>query len=1029
MAILSRPNLQAQERFDLEDWLLFISGMTADSKDQIQQFWSSKSYVFKGFSVGGVGTTGSVTVNLANATLINSSNTGEFSWFTSQTGASPIVVPVNSNNVNYLELVLSNVNGTPLPKAFWDPSANSGAGAEFQQTVNTITNIEVSVNVLVSGFSGSANSIPLAIVGTDGTNTIREIIDQRPLFFRLGSPVGQGGATAGFTWSSQIEPSITLALSSVSGTFVTGETVTFGVGGTSALVTSGGTSSITINNPSSLGLGWGGTLFGLTSGAQAHVDFLTDSFTGADKDLGDLRSTLSAMMNEIRALKGTKYWFNPQTGSINGAMNNIHSPIVPSPTANNPVVKWDGSNLSLTDSNLTPSSANVMSIIRQFGVSTQFNMLRQDGTAGTAVIPMASGQVLFVTLPTSGDVNFSGVGSGATNFQVINRSSYVINDQNFWLAYREGSKIIFRGTGELQPGEATPIGDTIPQSLLNSIGLPTEVSIPAYSSDIRGVSGESIISRVGVLTNLIGDEQEDRSMFFKCDSPIVWTGTQLIFTSPITLECPNAKFGTPYTATISTAFSPINISNGNVIYFQLNRGGGTLTPVNSSVTPIPAQSQAQRDIFVLCKREDVSSGTYGVEDDVFTENLLYIPLHRQVLRKGQTCYLGETNVAGQGAIRIDYFDPISTSLPSGSSVTIDNVAGVNGDLVLYGNLGSGNNLIYELGGVGSSITWTPQYSFTTGQTPLVGEQVMVTGGNSFANRPGEFDGTKWNFNRTVRYFNGADYVEFDSITSSTLLNNTTAPLISVNVAGSENWVIHYSLFRGTTKETGTLWLTSDDISADITRASTMLNGIQTGSNFSASITSGVLNINYTLDNSGSNATMKYFYYRWSNSGGGPNGVPNYAGSSGSTIAAAGNINDVQYKGSGGNLAADDRFQWDSTNGALNLNGYEIFALNGPVTILNNQVSPTTLFTFNGTTFPYAIIEYSITRNGDTRVGRFMVTNNGTVAGYSDDYAESNVGGAGVNLSATYSAGTVSVQYTSDNAGPTGIFKYSMRAWA
>lgn len=1022
--ILSRVLLHPQERFNLEDYEQAQIDILTDAQYFTKQFLANASYVLKGFAVSGVGASSPCTVATTNATLINANNSGEYSWYSSANGSNPISVILQPNQRNYLELQLTTADGTPLSRAFWDPSANSGSGAEFNQTVNTITDIAIQVNVNTTGFTGSANTIPLAFVDTDSSNTVKVIVDKRPLFFRLGQP---GSPLNSYTWSSQIEPAATLTLSGVSGSFVAGETLTFTGGATAVCLTTGST-PINANLFSSDSFAVGSTVTGSTSGAHGILVTLQDAFSGADKDIGDFKTLISALQSEIKAVKGTSEWFNNAGGSVTGALKFINSCIVPSPTANKPVVFWSGTALSLTDSNLSPGSTDIMALARFFGQSGNLNLFRQDGQAGTSQITINDGQLMYITLPTdpTASVNYSAVGSGATNYKVVSRASFVPNDTSYWICYREGSKINFRGVGELEAGESDGIGDTVPVSLLNAIGLPDEHSSPAYSSNIRGVAAESIISRVGVLTNLIGDEQEDRTMFFKSDTPIVWSGTQLIFTSPITLEVNNPKFGSAYTCTIATTFSPINLSNGDIIYFNINRGGGALTPINSSVTPIPAQSQANRDIILLCKREDVSSGQYGEESDVLTQQLLYIPLHKQVLRNGQASYLGETG-RSRGVIRVDYYDPSSTSLPTGTAVTVDGVAGANGDLVLFGNLSSGANRIYKLSGVGTALVWTSQYDYFTGQDPLNGEMVIVEKGNGFANQVGKFTGTVWNFNNTIRLFNGADYWELGSIISVNVANNTTSTVFTVPYLGSQNWQINYSIVRSATKESGTLYMTTDGTTVSVNKVGSYVTA--TGVTFSAVISGGNLILSYTSDASGTTGVMKLFTMRWSDSSGGPGGIPTYSGGGGTTVIAAGNPGDIQFKDSSGGLAADDRFQVSLANGAITFGAMNMTALVGPTTILDNQAAFTTLISFNATTYKRVVLEYSVTRNGEERVGRLLISNNGSIAGQSDDYVETNqVRATGVNFQAVYSGGNILIQYTSDSQSANGQFYYSMRAW-
>lgn len=1018
MAVLSRPKISPQQRFDLEDFLVLLSGLARDSKDHTKQFWAPTQFILKGFAVSGLNAPSPVSINVTDGTLINANNSGEFSFFDSEVGDPAISVALQANSRNYIELFLSLADGTPLPRAFWDPSADSGQGSEFQQTVNTLTSLKLNAVSSVGGFSGSTDRIQLAIVDTDNTNTVRNILDKRPLLFRLGQP---GNPLGGFSWATQVEPPITVNLSSASGTFVAGETVTF-TGGITATVQVGGTSQIKIIYPSGDPT-FNGTVTGGTSGASGHVDSMVDAFIGADKDIDNVREMVAALMNEIRGLKGTNSWFEGGYGSIFGSMKFINSCISQSTTAvGGAKVLWNGSALSFTDSSGSPLTTDTIANIRIFSSPYSYGLRRQDAGAGGA-LSIADQQVLYVTLPNASQ-NFSGAGAGASNYKVVARSSFVLNDQNYWLAYREGSKLIVRGIGELQSGESEIIGDTVPQSVLNSIGLVDEASSPAYSSSIRGAAAESLVARAGTLTDAIGDEQEDRASFFRSDSPIVWSGTQLIFTSNIILECLNAKNGTAYNVTIPTSLSPLTVNNGDVIWFNNPRTTNTLGSLNTN--SVPAQTQANKDVIILCKREDVSAGTYGEESDVLTQKLLYIPMHKQVLRDGVASYLGESG-RGKGVIRVDYHDPISTTLPSGATCIIDGFAGVNGDLVVYSNLGSGNNRIYKLGGVGTSITWTAQYDFFQGLDPLDGEMVIVEDGTGFHGTVGRFDNGIWNFNKTLRFFTGADYMEMGAINTVGILNNTTTDVFTVTASGSENWVIHYSLARGLNKEDGTIYMTTDGATVTVTKVGPFLGS--TGVTFFGDINAGNIRLRYTSDNSGPAGNMKLFTFRWSDAAGGPAGIPSYTAGTGATVVAAGNPGDIQFKDVGGGLAADSRFKINTTTGSVNLNGMEIVALQGPLTILDNQGSFQTLVSYNAATYKRAIIEYSITRNGEERTGRLMVATNGSVAGQSDDFVETLQSQAtGVVLQAIFSGGNILVQYTSDNQSANGQFYFSMRRW-
>lgn len=1014
MGILSKVLIHPQQRYDLEDYLADQEAYASDYKFWTRQFLSAGSYVLKGFEVTGLGAPSPVSVNMTDATLINANNSGDFSWFTSEVGASPISVVLQPGQRNYLEIELTTEDGVPLPKAFWDPSGNGGDGIEFTQTVDTITDIRAEIIVNTSGFTGAANRIPIAYVDTNGSNSVVAIRDKRNLFFRLGTPSNPANS---FAWGTQTEPGNTLVLSGVSGTFTVGETVNFS-GGASAKILSGTSSPLVVINMSSDSFAVGNTVTGASSAATGTLVSLSESFSGADKNIENFKDMIDALMTEIRRVKGTEFWFNDYTQSVSGAFKFLNSLVVPHSSASNPTMGWTGSAVSISDSAGSPSDSDILAKIRLFGTSQDLSLTREDGTGGSSTIAVADGSVLWVELPTSGNRTYSGTGSGSTNYRVTARASFVSNESNYWLAYREGTRLIVRGIGELEAGEEEQIGDQTSVDLLTALGLNETDPTPNYTSTIRGVSGESFLDRISTLTDAMGDEQEDRSAYLRSDQPIIWTGTQLQFPANIVLELINTKSGTLTAHTILTANSPITINNGESVYVSISRttASENVTPVRSSVTPIPAQTQANKDIFVLFRRNDAAAG-----------NFLHIPFHKQVLRQGQSVFLGASG-SGSGITKVTFHDPISTTLPTGGvSITIDGVSGVNGDRVLYTNLSSNNNRVYELSGVGSSIAWTAVYAFETGLDPADGDMVISTKGDSFADQIGKYTGTAWVFNKTTRYFDGLNYVEFESIKTSTLTNNTTGNVFSVSASSSENWVVHFSLVRGSNKEVGTLWMTQDGSVARITRGEVSI-GSDTGVSFTADINAGNLRLRYTLDNQGIDATMKYFYFRWSDSVGGPGGVPTYTGASSSPVTAAGATGDVQFKDSGGGLAANSKFNWDNSNERLNLNGLQISPLQTGITLNNNVISPTTFLSYNAASFPFVIIEFSVARGTSRRVGRMLIANDGTVTAFNDDSVETG-SGTGVIFSATISGGNVELQYTSDNSGASGTFKHSYRRWA
>lgn len=727
--ILTAPRLLPQQRFDLEDFNLLLTGAQTDEKLFIKQFFSPTGMILKGFNVSGLSGPSPALITIDGATLVNADNTDCFSWFVGDTGAAPLPAVLLPSSRNYVEVELSTENGTPLTRAFWDPSAQGGLGAEFNQTVETVTNIKISAVVLPGGFSGNPNRLPIAIIDTDADNNIKVILDKRNLFFRLGTP---SNPQADYAWGSQMEPELTLALTGVSGTFVAGEQVTIG-GSVTAEVQTGGTTTIGVILPSGDALAEGQTVTGVSSGATGTLSTATSQFTGADKSLDNLREVLTALMTEIKATKGTRFWFTAGSGSIGGINSFLNSVVAPATATAR--VKWDGSSIYFLDDAVGPAHSDVMAKLRILNRDAQLNLVRQDdgkeiqtiafskvptggtltlehdgdvsdsinwndsaadiqtacnnqwddqvtvtgnwsdgfrfifdvagpvpaiaedsntlvegsdpvtstvttiknGLSGIAPIPIADGQVLYVEVPSSGDRTYSDAGSGATNFKVVDYGDFVNNDTNYWLAYREGSRLMFRGIGEVGLDGASDFIGGVPKSLLEIIGVASPSTPPGYSSDIRGTASESIVRRLGALTDAMGDSQEDRSAYIRSDDVVTWTGTELQFAEDLILEILNTKTGTLTQHVVEASASPISLADGDSLYVEIDRDIAieTVVPINSGTTPIPAQSQDKKDVIVLFRRIDALGAGY-----------LHIPLHKQVFEPGQAARLGASGSGG-----------------------------------------------------------------------------------------------------------------------------------------------------------------------------------------------------------------------------------------------------------------------------------------------------------------------------------------------------------------------------------------------
>lgn len=608
---------------------------------------------------------------------------------------------------------------------------------------------------------------------------------------------------------------------------------------------------------------------------------------------------------------------------------------------------------------------------------------------------------------------------------------------------------------KLLDGESKQIEAGVSDQILNTIAALSNADYTGQGRLVANLNATPHRVAVTAFNKL----SQDATQWAKETSNLVtnFTGAQIDFST-----------GTVYAAdgvtVLGNNFTPNTITANQYLWYSITAVVNTVDADNQftmQIQVLPADSSgttalnAPKATFTSGIKigqvlvQDNGSGGSGTILNILQSNIIQL-----------TSGSGD---GGSGATPVTFFDPVSTVLPTGATVTIDGIAGANGDLVLYGNLISGNNEVYKLGGVGTSITWTPQRLFNGQITPLNTNQVIVEKGNSFADQVGTFNGTKWLFNFTVRYFNGADYWEQSALFTVTLSNNTTGNVFSVAAAGSEHWILGYSISRGTNTETGNLYINSDDTNAVVTKSTSYIGDVETS--FSAAIVTGNLQLNYTTDNSGPSATMKFFYQRWSNNAGGPNGVPNYTpGGGGSgvtslntlsgalTLAAGSNITitpsggntltiastggsgspagsngDIQFNNAGSFGAATGQLEWDSTQAAIVMNGLNINTLSGNMIITDNQPTPQVLFTYSASVFTNMVMDYSLVRGTNYFVGTAWVVTDGSSIAVLTQQGTS-IGSTGIIIDANYNAGNVQVSYTSTSTGSSGSMKVAIRRW-
>jgi hypothetical protein len=590
------------------------------------------------------------------------------------------------------------------------------------------------------------------------------------------------------------------------------------------------------------------------------------------------------------------------------------------------------------------------------------------------------------------------------------------------------ARVIIRqesGSVNLIQGESGGGGGDISANVKLFLGMQSDSQVhpnytiaPSYNTldgqeNFNSAAADNVTARLSKLTAMMADRAQDKTIKYLTNDDLSVVNTQNGAAQEITFT-PSGSFltiiqpGSPGNAVIALPDSAPGISLlvNQLAYVTINRNLATTPTIQVANT---ADLPISENTFIIAARATT-------DDIVIWSNL--------IVGSGTTPISG----SGAGLRKVRLHDPLSTVLPTGA-VSVDSVTVDPDDLVLFSNLSSDDNQIYKaVGTIGNITSWIAQAVWSGSPIPGDGDSVIVQEGISFSEAIGIFDGTEWRFNNRVRYYNGQDYWEQSSLNSAALANNQVSPadIFAINWAGSENIIVDYSILRGSAKETGTITITTDGTNVGIATGNVDASG-SAGVLFSAVIVGAQIHLQYTSDNSGSPGQVKWLMRRWSDAAGGPGGIPSYSGGGGSPITGAGAAGQIGIWQSPTNIVGNANFQIDTVDSSLNLNGLRQSVLSAPITALDNQAAPAVMFTYDATLYNFAVIEYSIVRNGAYRTGRFIVAHDGSMTSSSDDSVETAI--TGIVLSADISGSDVRVRYTSTNTGFNGVFKYSMRRWS
>lgn len=275
--------------------------------------------------------------------------------------------------------------------------------------------------------------------------------------------------------------------------------------------------------------------------------------------------------------------------------------------------------------------------------------------------------------------------------QEIGQTAPVITNGVPYTLYKQNVYYTTQDTGVPTGFQFLPLANVVWNG--TAITSITDLRTNSYFSSIRGTATDNVVTRIGVNTNAIGDEQEDRSAYLYTSSVLTWSGTQLSGATTIPLLIINSKIGgtTVHNITIS---NPQTLTDGNIYYVTINRGITPETLTLTAAASLPAQLQSNKNLIPIFQ---------------VTGTTLLIPLHKQTILSGTPFTLGNT---GSGVTSLNTFgsspnssgatisgtsltlQPASDTQPGGVSTTTQSFAGAKtfvNNVVMDGTLTIGSS--------------------------------------------------------------------------------------------------------------------------------------------------------------------------------------------------------------------------------------------------------------------------------------------------------------------------------------------------
>jgi len=526
--VQKQTRITPDQRFDLPHYKAMMDLIGQEFHHYNKSFISAENKVVKNWLISDNGGLEIKLNKSIDSVLFNSERVGDESLAVRDTSCDDLLLDLEDNSINYVEVELYSTTTGEDSVAIWDPTANSGQGEEFTQTVDTV-DINVSHRLVSNVISFSAarpDRIPLAEVTTSG-GSISGIVDSRDVFYHLDSDWDFGSPRTDKTIYSIKNDSDALKTSLKEAKDLAPWTASDewyrnpGVGVLGLLerinyiLVDGGNISWNLPKPASGSLNAIPTdlLTGILDGDTFTIDdgstsvtfeFDTNSSGPANAvTVAEQASSTDVKTAMLSAIGSSALIITASSGD-GDRIELVHD--------------TDGTvgNISITES---LSNGRTLGPVGMAGGFSGIELTWSDDlriiapgrafeytVSAQTVSNLADGELAYITLPREGTTP-----GGPLAVSTVASADYLIdpdNTRHYIIAYRSGTKIYF-GNGwqsvEIEDGETTQLGDGITDEWLTATGLRSEFdSTPPYFSTNFITPGGSFTRAISETDAMVG---------------------------------------------------------------------------------------------------------------------------------------------------------------------------------------------------------------------------------------------------------------------------------------------------------------------------------------------------------------------------------------------------------------------------------------------------------------------------------------------------------------------------------------------